>query len=113
MIKELVTGKELNEVKIPKLKKYMETSMFLEHYFFPQEFLECFIPFAVQVLNTTEPEKKAPFTVGRNEARYTILRTLNKFSLKSVHNVELVYVLNKALQTDNLPNVILALKALS
>lgn len=112
MIGEVFTSKESSEVKILKLKKHMESSAFLNVYFFPQEFLEGFIPFAVQVLEGTEPEEKAPFTC-RNEARYTVLRALNKFSLKNIHDVELIYVLNKALQRDNLSNAILALKALS
>ncbi|WEL38607.1 focal adhesion kinase [Encephalitozoon hellem] len=111
-MKELFTGSDSNEVKARRLKMYMESGKFLEMLFSPQEFLEPLVLFATQVLNSTEPEKKSSFMSGGNEMRYTVLRFLNKFSLKSVRSVELVYALHNVLQNDNLPNVILSLKAL-
>lgn len=110
-MKELFAGKESEEARVARIKAYMESSAFLDVYFFPQEFLDGFVPLAMQVLGGVEPERKAPFS-GRNEVRYTVLRVLNKFSLKNVQAVELVHVLNKTLQTDNIPNAILALKAM-
>lgn len=112
MTKEFFTDKGCDEAEIARLQKYMEDSAFLGVYFLPKGFLGQLVPFAVRILESVEAEKKAPFTTGRNEARYTVLRALNKLSLKSVESVELVHVLNKTLQSDNLPNVILALKAL-
>jgi transformation/transcription domain-associated protein len=113
MTRDIFTSSDTNEVKITRLKRYMESPDFLDVYFYPQPFLETFIPFAIKALSEAEPEKKAPFTLSRNEVRYTILRTLNKFSLKSVYSPELVYVLNMTVQEDNLPNIILAIKAIN
>lgn len=111
-MKELFTGVESNEVKIRRLKMYMESGGFLEILFSPQEFLEPLVLFATQVLNSTEPEKKSSFMSGGNEMRYTILRLLNKFSLKDIRSVGLVHALHNVLRNDNLPNAILSLKAL-
>lgn len=113
MVKELFIGNEAGEVKASRLRKYVESGEFLETLFSPQKFLEPLIALSIQVLGGTEPEKKGSFASGGNESRYTVLRILNKFSLKGVRNVELVHALHGVLRNDNLPNVILALKALS
>ncbi|KMV66110.1 FAT domain-containing protein [Encephalitozoon cuniculi EcunIII-L] len=112
MMKELFTGSEPNETKIGRLRKYVESGKFLETLFFPQEFLESLAMLATKILNSTEPEKKSSFISGRNESRYTVLRVLNKFILKDVRSVGLVHALHDVLRNDNLPNVILSLKAL-
>ncbi|KAH9412302.1 FAT domain-containing protein [Ordospora pajunii] len=110
---ELFLGIESNDMKIHKLKKYVESEAFLNVCFFPHDFLEGLVVFAIEVLGSAEPEKKAPFTSGGNEARYTVLRVLNKFVLGKTHGTELVQLLHVALKNDNLPNMILAMKLLS
>ncbi|ADM11504.1 PI3/PI4 protein kinase [Encephalitozoon intestinalis ATCC 50506] len=111
-MKDLFVGSEPSEVKANRLKKYMESGRFLETLFFPHEFLESLVLFAIQILNSTEPEKKSSFVSGGNESRYIVLRLLNKFSLKRIRNTGLVHALHCVLRNDNLPNVILSLKAL-
>ncbi|KHN70545.1 FAT domain-containing protein [Ordospora colligata OC4] len=113
MMNELFLGNESNDMKIQKLKKYVESEAFLDACFFPHNFLEGLAVFAIGVLRNTEPEKKAPFTSGGNEARYTVLRILSKFVLGKTHGAELVQLLHVTLKSDNLPNMILAMKLLS
>jgi hypothetical protein len=112
MFKEIIYNADPYEIKCEKLRRQMEDDKFIYHILEPDDFLIDFLPFSIRALKYFNPEKSGPYSIG-NECRFFILKSLSKFHFEKFVTTELISAINDVIETDNLTNVMLAIKIFS